>query len=310
MLTWFAKNAISPDRLQLISKHIDWVRILPFVLLNLSCLCVYWVGFSWTAFFIALFLCYLRIFSIGAFYHRYFSHRAFKTNRVWQFIFAILAGSAVQRGPLWWASNHRQHHAVSDLPDDIHSPVQHGFWWSHMGWFLSKRGYFYNPNNVKDLLKYPELAFLDKHDWMVPVLFAVCIFGLGVALQHLAPSLGTNGWQLLVWGFSISTVVVFHITVSINSLAHQFGKKEFNTKDNSRNNWLLALLTFGEGWHNNHHHYPSSAKQGFKLWQIDITYYLLLGLQALGIIWDLRSVPEEVLANNLVQNEKTVIPEY
>lgn len=288
---------IDPNQLR---NKIDWVRALPFILLNLSCLCVFWVGFSWTAFIAAIVLCYIRVFSIGAFYHRYFSHRAYKTNRFWQLIFAILGASAAQRGPLWWATHHRRHHVVADEPVDAHSPVHHGFFWSHIGWFLAEKNYHYNSQNVTDLTKYPELVFLDRYDVLVPVMFAAGVFGLGTFLNHFFPALGTSGCQMLVWGFSISTVILFHITVSINSIAHKYGKRHFNTKDNSRNNLFLALLTLGEGWHNNHHHFPATAQQGFKFWQIDITYYIICMLEKLGIIWDVRRVPKEVLNENLI----------
>lgn len=293
---WFSNASMSSDeKIGTIENKIDWLRAVPFILMNLSCLFVFVVGFSWAAFITAIVVCYVRIFSIGAFYHRYFSHRAFKTNRFWQFIFAIFGSSAVQRGPLWWASHHRRHHSQADEVTDVHSPVHHGFWWSHMGWFLSKRNYYYDAKNISDLSKFPELVFLDRYDILVPVLLGISMYGFGELLHHFVPSWGTDGWQMLVWGFSISTILLFHITVSINSVAHKFGKRSYKTKDNSRNNWLLALLTFGEGWHNNHHHYPASASQGFHFWQIDITYYILLLFKKLGMIWDVKIVPKEIL---------------
>jgi stearoyl-CoA desaturase (delta-9 desaturase) len=296
---WFANSYADTAPADGGSDAIDWVRALPFILLNLSCLFVFKVGFSWAALITAVVLCYIRVFAIGAFYHRFFSHRAFKTNRFWQFIFALLACSAVQRGPLWWVTHHRQHHVNADTPLDAHSPVQHGFWWSHMGWFLSKKHYYYNFQLVKDLVKFPELIFLDRYDGLVPTLFALGTFAFGALLAHFAPSLHTNGWQMLVWGFCISTMMVFHITVSINSIAHKIGKQRFVTDDTSRNNLWLALLTLGEGWHNNHHHYPSTAKQGFHWWEIDITYYILKLFEKMGMIWDVKGVPPTILTKNL-----------
>jgi len=280
------------------TDRINWLRSLPFILFNLSCLLVFLVGVSKIAIIISLLFCYFRIFAIGAFYHRYFSHRAYKTSRFFQFIFAVLGATAVQRGPLWWASHHRNHHAVADKITDPHSPLQHGFIWSHIGWFLSEKNYFYSKKNITDLLNYPELVFLDKYDSLVPFICALAMFALGEWLNYLSPGLKTNGWQMLVWGFSISTVLLFHLTVSINSLAHKYGKKAYPTKDESRNNLILAILTFGEGWHNNHHYYPSSARQGFRFWEIDITYYVLLLLKKIGIIWNLRQVPKEILHRN------------
>jgi len=296
VFSWFA-NDNHAGNLNGVENKIDWLRAIPFILIQLSCLFVFVVGFSWAALITALVLCYIRIFSIGAFYHRYFSHRAYKTNRFWQFIFGVFGASSVQRGPIWWASHHRSHHATADQPEDAHSPVQHGFWWSHMGWFLSRKNYFYDDKNVRDLTRFPELVFLDKFDVAVPLLLAVSTYCFGAFLEHNYPALGTNGWQMLVWGFSVSTFLLFHSTVCINSLAHKVGSRPYKTKDHSRNNWLLALLTLGEGWHNNHHHYPASARQGFRFWQIDITYYGLLLMEKLKIVRDIKVVPKEILEN-------------
>ncbi|MBX3708349.1 MAG: acyl-CoA desaturase [Gammaproteobacteria bacterium] len=283
------------------SENIDWVRAIPFILVNLGCLLVFYFGFSWVAFITAFILYVVRVFFIGAFYHRYFSHKTYQTNRFWQFIFALMAGSCVQRGPLWWAAHHRQHHMCSDEPIDAHSPVQHGFWWSHMGWFMSKKHYYYNPERVKDLLRYPELVFLDQYDILMPTVLFVSLFVAGALLHAYAPQLGTSAGQMVVWGFCLSTVALFHTTVTINSLSHVIGKKRFATKDNSRNNLFLALLTLGEGWHNNHHHYPATARQGFMWWEIDVTYYLLKLFEKIGIIWEVKGVPKSVLQRDLAQ---------
>jgi stearoyl-CoA desaturase (delta-9 desaturase) len=241
----------------------------------------------------------IRIFFIGAFYHRYFSHRTYKANRFWQFVFAILGNSAAQRGPLWWAAHHRNHHKYSDEPEDVHSPKQHGFWRSHMGWFLTEQNYYYKPQYIKDLLRFPELVFLDRYDALVPLALGLGLYALGASLNHFAPHLHTSGWQLFIWGFCISTIAVFHTTASINSLSHKFGKRRYLTKDTSRNNFILAIFTLGEGWHNNHHHYPSTARQGFRWWEIDITYYMLVMMEKVGMIHDLRRLPKEVLNKNL-----------
>lgn len=295
---WIA-NQNNYDSIENYPDEIDWLRAIPFILLNLSCLLVFYVGFSWTAFLTGVVLFFVRLFSIGAFYHRYFSHKTYQTNRFWQFIFALIGASSAQRGPLWWASHHRQHHMVSDEPEDAHSPVQHGFWWSHMGWFLSKKHYHYNPDRVKDLARFPELVFLDRYDSLVPTSLFILLFTAGTLLHHFAPGLGTTGGQMLVWGFSISTIVLFNITVLINSLCHVFGSKRFVTKDSSRNNLLFAILTLGEGWHNNHHHYPATARQGFMWWEIDITYYIIKLMEKLGMVWDVRGVPKSVLTKDL-----------
>ena len=271
-------------------RRIDWPRVLPFLLLHAGCIGVLWVGVSPFAVGIAAALFALRMFAVTAFYHRYFSHRAFRTSRIAQFAFALLAASAVQRGPLWWASHHRHHHAHSDRAADSHSAHQHGFLWSHTGWFLARENFAARLALVPDLARYPELRWLDRFDAAVPALLAAALYGLGTWIEHSAPALATNGAQLLVWGFCISTVTLYHATFTINSLAHRFGLRRYATRDDSRNNLWLALLTFGEGWHNNHHHYPGAARQGFYWWEIDVTYYGLRLLAALGLIWDLRPV--------------------
>jgi stearoyl-CoA desaturase (delta-9 desaturase) len=273
---------------------VDWARIVPFAAMHLACLAVFFVGASTVAVATAAALYFLRMFAITGFYHRYFSHRSFKTSRAAQFVFALLGAAAVQRGPIWWAAHHRHHHAFSDKPQDLHSPRQRGFLWSHMGWFLSRRHFQPDLRRAKDLLEYPELRWLDRFDILVPVLLAVAMLGLGSFLGRTAPGLGTSGWQMLVWGFFISTVACYHGTYTINSLCHVWGRRRYATGDDSRNNWLLALITLGEGWHNNHHRYPMSVRQGFYWWEVDITFYVLRGLAALGLIWDLKPVPCEV----------------
>lgn len=298
IVAWFDSEAnIAVDNNP---EKIEFLRILPFILLHLACFTVFFVGFSPTALIIAVLLYALRMFAITGFYHRYFAHKAFKTSRFVQFIFAFLAASSAQRGPLWWASHHRHHHANSDKPDDSHSPVQRGFFWSHISWFLTNKNFNSKNERVKDLLVYPELKFLDRFDVIAPLFLAASLYVLGAALEIYAPHLQTSGLQLLVWGFVISTVVLYHMTFTVNSLAHVWGKRRFNTSDQSRNNSLIALLTLGEGWHNNHHHFPSAARQGFYWWEIDLTYYGLKILSALGLIWDLRKVPAEVLSNKRI----------
>ena len=298
LIAWFDNHSF--DKLGSSAERIELIRITPFILLHLSCFSVFFVGFSLVAVTIAVLLYALRMFAITGFYHRYFSHKAFKTSRLVQFIFAFVAASAAQRGPLWWASHHRHHHANSDKPDDSHSPVQHGFFWSHITWFLTNKNFLPKSERVKDLLRYPELKFLDRFDIIAPLSLAISLYVLGACLEANAPHLGTNGVQLLVWGFVISTVFLYHMTFTVNSLAHVWGKRRFNTSDQSRNNPLIAIFTLGEGWHNNHHHFPSSARQGFYWWEIDLTYYGLKILSALGLIWDLRKVPAEVLSDKRV----------
>ena len=293
---WFdneAGNAVDPAGPQ--ARRIDWPRVLPFIVLHLACGAVVFVGASWTAVIVAAALYALRMFAITAFYHRYFSHCAFRTSRVAQFAFALLGAAGVQRGPLWWASHHRHHHAHSDAPDDVHSARQDGFFWSHMGWFMTRGNFATRSALVADLARYPELRFIDRYDVLVPFALAAALYVGGEILSRVAPALGTDGLQLLVWGFCISTVVLYHATFTTNSLAHRFGSRRYATRDDSRNNPWLALLTFGEGWHNNHHHFPGAARQGFYWWEFDLTYYGLRLLAALGIIWGLKEVPPALL---------------
>jgi stearoyl-CoA desaturase (delta-9 desaturase) len=239
------------------------------------------------------------MFAITAFYHRYFSHKSFKTNRVWQFVFAVLGNSATQRGPLWWAAHHRKHHKHSDEEADLHSPVKHGFWWSHMGWFTCDAAFKTDYSMVKEWAKFPELRFLNRFDILVPIILGVSLFGIGEALYYFSPQLETSGAQLFIWGYCISTVLLAHGTFTVNSLNHTWGKRRFKTSDDSRNNIWLAIITLGEGWHNNHHRFPVSARQGFYWWEVDVSYYLLNLMSKLGIIWDLNPVPSRILKEGL-----------
>jgi stearoyl-CoA desaturase (delta-9 desaturase) len=275
-------------------RQVEWLRIAPFVVLHGMCLGVIWVGWSWVAVATASVLYFVRMFAITGFYHRYFSHKTFRTNRFWQFIFAVIGNSAVQRGPLWWASHHRLHHRFADTDEDPHSPNRHGFWWSHIGWLTCERHFPTRAPYVKDWARFPELVWLNRFDTLVPVLLAAGLYAFGAVLKAYAPQLGTSGPQMLIWGFFISSTVLFHATVTINSLDHMIGSRRYDTPDTSRNNWVLALITLGEGWHNNHHHYAISARQGFFWWEIDVTFYLLKLMSWLGIVRDLRAVPEHV----------------
>lgn len=264
--------------------------------MHLGCLGVIWTGWSWTSVSLAAGLYIARAFGLTAFYHRYFSHRTFKTSRWLQFVGATLGCLALQKGPLWWAAHHREHHRSSDHEGDVHSPHIHGVLWAHMGWFLTPRNCELRTELVRDWLRFPELKLLDRFAAVVAVLYGVLIYGLGELLAIQAPNLRTDGPQLVVWCFFISTVALYHATYSVNSLAHLYGSRRYATDDDSRNNALVALLTLGEGWHNNHHYYPASARQGFFLHEIDPTFYLLIGLKRLGLVWGLRGVPQHVLS--------------
>ena len=242
---------------------------------------------------IALGLYALRVFAITGGYHRYFSHRSYKTSRAFQLVLAVLAQSSAQRGVLWWASTHRHHHRFSDTEEDVHSPLRRGFWYSHVGWIFDPKHEKTNLAAIPDFAKYPELLWLDRNRYVPPIVlgFLVWLFA---------------GWSGLVVGFFWSTVAVWHSTFTINSLSHVFGKQRYLTGDTSRNNIWLALLTFGEGWHNNHHHYQSAACQGFRWYEIDITYYILKALSAVGLVWDLKRPPEAVVRNETRVNKVVV----
>ncbi len=250
-----------------------------FVTMHVALLLVFVVPLSWTVVALALGGYALRMGAVTGGYHRYFAHRAYKTSRAFQLLLAVVGATSMQNGPIWWASVHRRHHKESDGPGDPHSPVGRGFWHAHIGWVFDRtvpppR----DDSNVGDLLRYPELRWVDRHDWVFLAAYAVACAAIG----------GVPG---LVWGFVVSTLAVFHATMLINSLAHLWGSRRYATGDQSRNNPLLAVLTFGEGWHNNHHHYMSSARQGFYWWEVDLTYYVLRALAAVGAIWDVREPP-------------------
>ncbi len=276
------------------AMRVEWGRVAPFLAVHLMCLGPIFVGWSWAAVLTAVALYWARAFAITAFYHRYFSHRTYRASRVMQFLFAVAGASAVQRGPLWWSAHHRLHHRHSDGPGDVHSPRQHGFWWSHMGWITAPANFPTRLDVVPDFAEYPELRLLDRFDTVVPMLLAASLYGFGALLE--GAGVATSGPQMLIWGFFISTVALFHATSLINSAAHRMGKRRYETRDDSRNSLILALLTLGEGWHNNHHRYPGATRQGFFWWEIDVTYYVLVVMSWLGLIRDLQPPPTELLA--------------
>ena len=297
LVQWFDADHIPEGREKLWAEQdrVDWMRCIPFIILHGACLGVIWVGWSPVAVWTAVALYFIRMFAVTGMHHRYFSHKSYSTSRFGQFLLAVFAGTAVQRGSLWWAYHHRHHHQHSDEAEDAHSPHVHGFLWSHIGWITSRRNFPTDYTKIRDLAKFPELVLLNRFDLIVPILLAISIFSVGVLLEHFAPGLHTNGAQMLVWGFFVSTTVLFHGTACINSFTHLWGKRRFKTTDDSRNSLILALITLGEGWHNNHHRYQACTRQGFYWWEIDITYYGLKALSWTGFIWDLKPVPQSVL---------------
>ncbi len=260
-----------------------WVTSIPFFAVHAAAVIgVAMLGWSWKGFALAIALYYVRMFGVTGGYHRYFSHRTYRTGRVFQFLLACLAQSSLQKGALWWAAHHRTHHKYSDTPKDPHSFRDYGFWYSHVGWILAKETEETDYKNVSDLARYPELRFLNKWHVLPGVALAVALYFIG-------------GMHALVWGFFVSTTLLWHGTFTINSLSHMFGKRRYETTDDSKNNWILALVTMGEGWHNNHHHYQRSCAQGFFWWEIDMTFYILKALSMFGIVRDLQTPPQKIL---------------
>ncbi len=272
---------------------IVYPNTIPFILVHIAALGVFWTGFPAYAVWMCVILYVVRMFGVTGAFHRYFSHRSYKTSRVGQFLLAFLAQTSAQKGALWWAAIHRHHHLHSDTPEDVHSPRHHGFLYSHVGWIFSEKNFKPDYGTIRDLAKYPELRWLDKYDVLPAVLLGIGCFVFG-------------GWPGLFVGFFLSTVLVYHGTFLINSLAHGLGNQRYLTGDDSRNHWFLALVTLGEGWHNNHHHYQSATRQGFKWWEIDITYYILKALSWTGFVWDLREPPEEIVRGEKPVGRKVV----
>jgi stearoyl-CoA desaturase (delta-9 desaturase) len=262
--------------------RLSWSKSVPFFLVHLAAVVgVVLLGFSWKGLAIAVAVYYVRMFGVTAGYHRYFSHRSFRTSRAFQLVLAVLAQSSSQKGAIWWASHHRLHHKKSDQPGDVHSAKLEGLWWSHLGWILSNDYDATDWDRVRDLQKYPELRWLNTWWWVPPTVLGVGSFLVG-------------GWFGLTWGFLVSTVLLWHGTFTINSLSHLLGRRRYATTDDSRNNWLLALVTMGEGWHNNHHHYQRACSQGFYWYEVDLTFLVLRALAAVGLVHDLHVVPAHI----------------
>ena len=275
-------------------RAIDWGKSVPFLAFHLSPILLYWTAFDWKWPLLALASYYVRMFAITAGYHRYFAHRTYKTSRVFQFCLAFLGTTALQKGVLWWAAHHRVHHRFSDLEGDVHSAKREGFFWSHMGWILSDAHMETRFDQIADLRKFPELRLLNRFHLVPPVLFAIVCFGAG-------------GLAGLTWVFFIATTLLWHGVFLINSGAHRWGTRRYVSNDESRNNFWLALITLGEGWHNNHHTYMSSTRQGFFWWELDVTYLALRAFSRMGIVWDLRAPPLHLLESRRVVLKKSAV---
>lgn len=267
-------------------ERVAWAPSLPFILLHVAALSVFFVPFSWYLPLLALGSYYFRMLSITIGFHRYFSHKTFKTSRPMQFLLAFASMTSVQKGVLWWAAHHRHHHRHSDQHDDIHSPAVKGFFWSQIGWILCRKYDETRYELIPDLAKYPELRWLNRYHLVPPVAYAALLFAIW-------------GWPGVAWGFFASTVMLFHCTSFINSLTHVFGKRVYETSDTSRNSFILAIICCGEGWHNNHHYYQGTANQGWHWWQVDFSYYALKVLAAFRLVWDLRTPPAHIVAKTI-----------
>lgn len=267
----------------------------PLILMHLGCLGVFFVPFNTASWVLFLTIYALHVFTLTAGFHRYFSHKSFKTSRPFQFLLGFLGTMAAQKDPLWWASHHRLHHEHADSEQDPHSPRQGGFWWAHIGWVMQCQLDDTRYDKIKDLVKFPELMWLNRNPFLPTLLFAALLLLTGFAFQIFSPESGITGAQLIVYGFFLSTVAVYHVTFCINSVAHRYGKRRYNVEDDSVNNWLLAILTNGEGWHNNHHRYAVCTRQGFRWWEIDMSYFILRVLQLFRIVWEIREPPRSLL---------------
>jgi stearoyl-CoA desaturase (delta-9 desaturase) len=265
---------VTPHPNRLPGESVNYVTSIAFVAFHVLALGAFFVPVTSTALILLAVTYWGRVFFITGGYHRYFAHRTFKTSRAFQFVLAFGALTAVQKGPLWWAGHHRMHHRFTDTVDDAHSPIK-GAWFSHVGWIMADRSNATPIEAISDFARYPELRFLNRRDFVGPWSLGIACFLIG-------------GWSGLFIGFMASTVLVWHATFLVNSMSHLWGTRRYATPDSSRNNALVAFLTMGEGWHNNHHHIQSSARQGFRWWEWDPTYYILRILQSLHIVSDLR----------------------
>ena len=258
------------------------LALVPLVGVHLALVGLFFVPVTWTA--VILFIVVTRISGTGITvgFHRYLAHHAFKTSRWFQFALTAAGCVAMQKGPLWWCVFHREHHKHSDEPGDVHSPVLDGFWYAHFGWLVTQDLSQPNHDNVRDLARFPELVWLDRL-WMVPgILVATACYLI-------------DGRSGLLWGFCLGTAVVFQVTFLVNSAGHLWGSQRFDTGDGSRNNFVIGVLAMGEGWHNNHHRAPTSARHGFAKYEVDLAYLIIKTFRALGLVWGVRQPPEAAM---------------
>ena len=255
-----------------------------FWVVQASALLVFAVPFRWA--FLGLWAAshFLRAIGLTLVFHRYLAHRAFRMNRVARFVWTFIGTAAMQKGPLWWAGHHVNHHRFADREGDPHSPMISGFYYAHVGWFLhdTKHDRVEATNPViRDFSTVPEIAWLDRYFFLPPAALAATLFLAG-------------GWPWLVYGFCLPTMTLAHATFAINTVNHMFGSRRFDTLDESRNNPLTAFFAVGEGWHNNHHRYQRAARNGFYWWEFDPTWYTIRAMAAVGLGGDIQPVPERI----------------
>ena len=249
-----------------------------------SALFVFAVPFAWSL--VALWAAshFLRAIGLTLAFHRYFAHRAFQMNRAARFVWTLVGTAAMQKGPLWWAGHHVNHHRFADRDGDPHSPAVSGFYYAHIGWFLSdtRHDRLESTNPVlRHFSKAPEIVWLDRYYFVPPLALAAAIWAIG-------------GLPWLVWGFCLPTMTLAHATFAINTINHLFGSRRFETRDQSRNNALTAFFAVGEGWHNNHHRFQRAARNGFYWWEFDPTWYVIRLMKAAGLAWDVQAVPARI----------------
>lgn len=272
-----------------------WIGLIGFTLIQVGALIgIFFVPADVFSVSLAIFFYIIRMFGITGGFHRYFAHRSYKTSRVFQFILGILGTFAAQRGPIWWASHHRIHHRYSDQKQDVHSP-SNGLFQSHIGWIFMEKNLNIDWKYANDWKKFPELIIIDRLCYPLVGVFFILLWSIGSIANALFPSLHTSGFSCFFWAGLVSTTLLYHATFSVNSLCHIFGYRTYNTPDTSTNFWPIGILALGEGWHNNHHHYSASTRQGFKFWEIDISYMIIKSLSFFGIIWDIKRPPNHIL---------------
>ena len=260
------------------------LQITIFWSIQASALLVFFVPFSWALVGLWAASHFIRAIGLTLAFHRYFAHRSFQMNRVARFVWAFIGTAAMQKGPLWWAGHHVNHHRYADRDGDPHSPAISGFYYAHIGWFLNDTKYDRLPPTnpvVRDFSKAPEIAWLEQCFWAPPLMFAVALFLIG-------------GWPYFIWGFATPTMTLAHATFAINTVNHLWGSRRFETHDDSRNNAVTAFFSAGEGWHNNHHRYQRAARNGFYWWEVDITWYVIRAMAAVSLAWNIQEVPTRI----------------